>query len=429
MQRVARSSQPRLGLAFAAVLASLALLLSLFAASADAHRRHHHHHPHHGNQVSSNPTLALDWYDLTKQTVAAAAISEQVTQSRVWAVSWIAAARAVDDGHGGEFQTAAFATALHDALVALVPSQQPELDAALASTLATVPNGKAKQKGIYAGQQEAQKILVQRTGDGLDVASVSPPWTPPAPAPGVYQLTPPTFGPVVRAGQGNATAFLLASNSQFRPGSPPALNSPTYLKALAEVHAVGQDTSAVRTPAQLDTALFWAQASIDAYVQVLRGVLANTHHSLEWDAKAVAAFHVVTIDAQIAIYDAKYVYTFWRPVTAIRVGSVDQDPSWTPLIATPRHPEYPSGHAGYAGAAGGVLTALTGPWAPGPISATSSTAPGSVHTFYRWSTITQENIDGRVWEGVHFRFSDEIAAKLGKKVAAYDLQRLYKLGL
>lgn len=52
-----------------------------------------------------------------------------------------------------------------------------------------------------------------------------------------------------------------------------------------------------------------------------------------------------------------------------------------------------------------------------------------MHTYDRWSTITQENIDGRVWEGVHFRFSDEIAAKLGKKVAAYDLQRLHKLGL
>lgn len=426
MQRVARRSPSRLGLAFAAALTSLAMLLSL-AAGAEAHRRHHH--PHHGNPVPSNPTLTLDWYDLTKQTVSAAAISEQVTQSRVWAVSWLAAARAVDDGHGREFRTAAFATALRDALVALVPSQQPQLDAALASTLATVPNGKAKQKGIYAGQQEAQTILVQRSGDGLDVASVSPPWTFPAPAPGVYQPTPPTFGPVVRAGQGNAKAFLLASNSQFRPGPPPALNSPTYLKALAEVHAVGQDTSAVRTPAQLDTALFWAQSSHDAYVQILRGVLTNTSRPLEWDAKAVAAFHVVTIDAQIAVYDAKYVYTFWRPVTAIRVGSVDQDPAWTPLIATPRHPEYPSGHAGYAGAAEGVLTTLTGPWTPGPISATSSTAPGSVHTYNRWSTITQENIDGRVWEGVHFRFSDEIAAELGKKVAAYDLQRLHKLGL
>ena len=158
-------------------------------------------------------------------------------------------------------------------------------------------------------------------------------------------------------------------------------------------------------------------------------MLQDTRHSLLWDAQAVAAFHVVTIDAQIAIFDAKYVYTFWRPVTAIRTGSVNPDPTWTPLIATPRHPEYPSGHAGYAGAAEGVLTALTGPRSPAPIDATATTAPGSVHTYTRWSQITQETIDGRVWEGVHYRFSDETAAKVGKQVAAWDLPRLQKLGL
>ncbi|HKH64333.1 MAG TPA: hypothetical protein VKA35_02605 [Solirubrobacterales bacterium] len=91
-----------------------------------------------------------------------------------------------------------------------------------------------------------------------------------------------------------------------------------------------------------------------------------------------------------------------------------------------RHPEYPSGHAG---APEGVLTWLTGPWAPQPVDATSSTAPGSVHTYTRWSQITRETIDGRVWEGVHYRFSDEIAAKVGKQVAAWDLPRLDRLGL
>jgi len=143
----------------------------------------------------------------------------------------------------------------------------------------------------------------------------------------------------------------------------------------------------------------------------------------------VAAFHVVTVDAQIAIFEAKYVYTFWRPVTAIRTGSVDPDPTWTPLLATPRHPEYPSGHAGYAGAASAVLTALTGPRAPEPVAVTSSTAPGSVHTYTRWSQIVDETIDGRVWEGVHYRFSDEVAAKVGQQVAAWDLPRLGELGL
>jgi len=408
--------------ALLALLAAFSLGLVLLGGSnADAHRD--------SSRPSSDQALALEWFDTTQATVAAAGFPQPVTQTRAWAVSWLAAARAVQDGGNPSFQRAAFATALHDALLAQVPSQQPQLDAALASTLAEIPDGRQEDRGVDAGTAEANGVLAERAGDGLDTASVEKPFTPPPPAPGVWQPTPPTFGPAVRFGQKDGRAFLLASNDQFRPGPPPALDSPEFLAALAEVRAYGQDTSSVRTPAQTDTAKFIIQDSYALYGQALRAVLADTHHKLDWYARAVAAFHVVSVDAQIAIHEAKYVYVFWRPVTAIRTGSVDPDPTWTPLLATPRHPEYPSGHAGYAGAAEGVLTWLTGPRAPEPIAATSVTAPGSVHTYTRWSQITDETIDGRVWEGVHYRFSDETAAKVGKQVAAWDLPRLYKLGL
>jgi hypothetical protein len=405
-----------------ALLAALALGLSLLGAGDAAAKRG-------GQPAHSDQELALEWFDLTQQTVAAGGFPQPVTQTRTWAVSWIAATRAVRAGSSPRFQKAAFATALHDALLAQVPSRQPQLDAALAATLAEIPDGRQKSRGIEAGRGEASEVLAERTGDGLDTASVEKPFTPPAAAPGVWQPTPPTFGPAVRYGQKDGRAFLLASNDQFRPEPPPALDSPEFLEDLAEVRAFGRDTGSARTAAQTDTALFIAQDSFALYGQALRAVLADTRHSLLWDARAVAAFHVVSVDAQIAIHEAKYVYVFWRPVTAIRTGSVDPDPSWTPLLATPRHPEYPSGHAGYAGAAEGVLTALTGPRAPQPVAVTSATAPGSIHTYTRWSQITEETIDGRVWEGVHYRFSDETAAEVGKQVAAWDLSRLHKLGL
>jgi hypothetical protein len=405
----------------------------LGAGDAAAHQRSHRPdwpHPHPiWVQPPSDQALALDWFDVTQATVAAAGFPEPVTQGRTWAVSWLSAARAVRDGLGPRFQEAAFVTALHDSLVAQVPGQQSQLDAALTSSLAAIPDGWQKSLGVTAGQHEASRALAERAGDGLDTASVDIPYTPPPAAPGIWQPTPPTFGPAVRAGQKDGRAFLLKSNDQFRPPPPPALDSAKFLNALAEIRAVGQDTSTVRTPAQTDTANFIYQDSYALYGQALRAVLADTNHSLLWDAEAVAAFHVITVDTQIAIFEAKYTYTFWRPVTAIRTGSVDPDPTWTPLWASPRHPEYPSGHAGYAGAAEGVLTALTGPSTPAPIPVTSTTAPGSVHTYTRWSQITQETIDGRVWEGVHFRFSDETAAKVGKQVAAWDLPRLYRLGL
>jgi len=191
-------------------------------------------------------------------------------------VSWLAAARAVGLGIDPNYATAAFAQALHDTLAAQVPSQQPQLDAALASTLAGVAAGPAKQAGITAGQRQAATVLAERQGDGTDTASVDIPYTPPTPGPGIWQPTPPTYGPAVRAGQGNARPFLLASNDQSDPGPPLSLSSPAYLGALAEVDAYGSAISTVRTAAQTDVALFWYPALNFAYVQILRAVLAGT---------------------------------------------------------------------------------------------------------------------------------------------------------
>ena len=157
----------------------------------------------------------------------------------------------------------------------------------------------------------------------------------------------------------------------------------------------------------------------------MRGIIADTNHPLAWDTRFVAAFQVVTTDAQIAIYNAKYKYVFWRPVTAIRDGSpgVTADPSWTPLFTTPLYPGYPSGHGGYAGAAQAVLTAFVGPNAPAPISVTSPNDPGSTHVYRNWAQVTREVIDARVWEGIHFRFSDNTGASVGRNVAHWDLPR------
>lgn len=382
-----------------------------------------------GASAADESALAVQWYDITNQTVAAAAFPEPVTESRTWAVSWLAATHAVAEKDTAPFQEAAFAQALHDTLAAQVPSRRSQLDSDLTSTLATLPDGNDKSAGETAGRQQAAAVLAERTGDGLDTASVDTPFTPPPAAPGVWQPTPPTFQPAIRASEGNAKPFLLAANNQFDPGPPPSLTSQTYLNDLSEDRAFGEANSTVRTPAQTDTAAFWEPSVNVQYYQVLREILANVQRPLSWDTTFVAAFHVVTTDGQIAIYNAKYEYLFWRPVTAIQTGSVDQDPSWTPFATTPRHPEYPSGHAGYAGAAEAVLTAFLGPNAPGPVSATSPSDPGSTHTYTTWSQVTQEIVNARVWEGVHFRNSDNTAAATGEKVGGYDVGQLSSIGI
>jgi hypothetical protein len=110
-------------------------------------------------------------------------------------------------------------------------------------------------------------------------------------------------------------------------------------------------------------------------------------------------------------------------------GRVELDPTWTPFFTTPSHPEYPSGHAGYAGAAQAILTAFLGPHAPSPVSATSPADPGSTHTYTSWRQITQEIVNARVWEGVHFRSSDNTAAITGLKVGNFDVYKLRSIGI
>ena len=424
-RRSARRARPA-RVVTSALMLVIASLLSLVSVSS-AHPRHRVSGHHHAAQAASG--VAVQWYDITNQTIAAAAYPEPVTQSRAWAVSWLAAARAVGDRGNTSYAIAAFAQALHDTLAAQVPSQQPQLDADLATTLAAVLDGPAKSAGIDAGKQQAAAVLAERQGDGLDTAAVDTPFTPPPPSPGVWQPTPPAFATALRAGEGDGRPFVLGAGDQFDAGPPPSLNSRTYLTDLAEVRAYGSATSTVRTPEQTDVALFWEPAINVQYVQVLRSALADTERPLAWQARFVAAFNVITTDAQIAIYHAKFKYVFWRPVTAIRTSAVDPDATWTPLFTTPRYPDWPSGHGGVAGAAQRVLTAFLGRFAPAPISVTSPTDPGSTRTYGNWSQITREVIDARVWEGIHFRFSDNAGARLGAEVARYDLRHLRSIGL
>jgi hypothetical protein len=294
----------------AGALAAAFALVPTAAASARSDHRPTRQHERRGSAVES--TVARQWYDITDQTVSAASFPEPATQSRTWAVSWLAADRALSNlrHDNSRYSVAAFAQALHDTLAAQVPSQQSALDTALSSTLGIVPDGPAKAAGIAAGAEQAATVLAERQGDGLDTASLDIPFTPPPAGPGVWQPTPPTYASAIRAGEGNARTFLLGPANRFDPGPPPSLSSKRYLRALAEVRAYGSATSTVRTPEQTDVALFWEPAINIQYVQLLRGLLTESHRSLADDARFVATFNVVTTDAQIAIYNAKYKYVF-----------------------------------------------------------------------------------------------------------------------
>ncbi|OSZ56187.1 phosphoesterase PA-phosphatase, partial [Streptomyces pharetrae CZA14] len=119
-------------------------------------------------------------------------------------------------------------------------------------------------------------------------------------------------------------------------------------------------------------------------------------------------------------------YERWRPVTAIRTGSVDPDPEWTPLHNTPAHPDYPSGHTTYSGAAEAVLSTLAGP-STAPFDLTSPTAPGVTRTYTTWKQLSDENVDARVLSGIHTRSADEAGITLGRNVARHTLRNAASL--
>ncbi|MGN9907441.1 vanadium-dependent haloperoxidase [Phytohabitans sp. LJ34] len=378
--------------------------------------------------AASTVDVAVEWYDVTAATVATGT-RPQVTSSRAWAISWLAAARAVRTAPAGtlrHYQDAALASAVHTALTTLIPEGTAALDAALRTTLDRIPDGRAKERATAAGQAQARSLLAQRAGDRLDPASVNPPYATPDPAPGVWQPTPPSFTAAQQTGARFATPFLLDRADLYRPEPPPALDSQRYRADLAEVRAYGAADSAVRTPRQTDTATFWLGSSLTLYTGVLRAALAQSTRPVAWRAGLVAIFHVALVDTQIATSDTKYAYLRWRPVTAIRTGA-DRDPQWTPLHPTPAHPDYPSGHNTYSGAAEQVLTALVGPRAREPYTLTSPSQPGATRTYTDWRRPTEENIDARVWSGIHTRTADEVGVRLGRDVAAHTVRNAARL--
>jgi hypothetical protein len=92
------------------------------------------------------------------------------------------------------------------------------------------------------------------------------------------------------------------------------------------------------------------QGRIDgiAVGQNLRNLAAQQQIGLADDARFFAQQYVTLADSLVACWDSKYLYNFWRPVTAIRAADIDgndatqPDPAWLPQIVTPGHPEYPA---------------------------------------------------------------------------------------
>jgi len=307
----------------------------------------------------------------------------------------------------GASADAAAAQAAHDVLVGLFPALQAELDAVLEVSLARVPDGQAQDDGVLYGQQVAIDILTLRQNDNLE----SNPVYTPGSGPGAWVPGPNPVG----TGLGQTRPLIMLSGDEFRPDGPPALGSVEYADALNEVRSVGALSSGARSPQQTETARFYSDNAVPQFTRALNKLSTEQGLTLLGAARMLAMTAIASGDACIACFDAKYYYSFWRPITAIRNDANAPDPSWTPLISTPNHPSYPSAHSCYTEATTESLRDFFG--TDHVTFTVDSTSTGTTHTFRKFSDLSKELVDARVWGGVHFRTDDTAGALIGRKVA------------
>ena len=308
---------------------------------------------------------------------------------------------------------AAAASAAYDILVALYPDQKADLDATLAASLSGIAETEAKSKGIELGKKAAAGIIALRANDSSDKTENYRPYT----TPGIYV---PTTLPIESTSPA-LTPWVMGTGSQFRPGPPPALSSETWTRDLNEIREIGSRNSSKRTPEQTNIGRFWFQTGPRTYNPIVKQIAMARKMDVVDCARLFALSSIAGVDAFIAVFDAKYTYNLWRPVTAIRNADLTsnaatpREESWTPLGVTPMHPEYPCAHCIVAAAIATVLQSVAGDEVDA-ISLTSPTAPGVTRKWTRLQDYSDEVSNARIYAGFHYRFSTEVGKDMGKKI-------------
>ena len=322
---------------------------------------------------------------------------------------------------------AAAAQAGHDVLAALYPKFQAELDTQLAAEMAAIPDGAVKQQGVQVGTDVATQVLALRAGDG---SAATPPAFTAGDQPGDYRPTPPAFAAPVFTGWAQVKPFVLDKASQFRPKAPPAVTSVAYANALNEVKSLGQDTSTTRTADETVAAKFWAGPIWNTWNEIADKAVLAHNTNLETTSRLFAVLNLTFADSVIAFYDAKYHYTIWRPVTAIRLGDtignmdIVGDPTWSPLATTPADPSYPGAHSVISEAGATVLSSFFGN--DGQVDVTSDVLPGITRVFNSYEAVATEAGLSRIFAGVHTRIDHKAGLDLGRDVAGFVLRSAMK---
>jgi hypothetical protein len=326
---------------------------------------------------------------------------------------------------------AAAATAAHHVLIGLV-NQAPltatltedvktaikaRLDAEYASSLAEIPAGQAKAKGIAVGAAAAAAMLANRAGDGRFGA----PGFPVGSAPGQWRPVGPGFGNDPKGWVRNVRPFTLPVSEYFHTPAPFALTSAQYAAEFNEVKALGALNSATRTGAQTLLANWSGQHPAPMLYGAMRQVAASKGLTISEQARFHAMTSMTGADSLINCWAEKAHHGFWRPTTAIQLADTDgnpdteQDAGWISLGAVPPYPDDPSGANCVFSGVMNSAKAFFGSDAA-VFDLTNAVATRSYSSF---TAVIPDMIEARMLLGIHFRRPDVSGAMLGQRVAEF----------
>jgi hypothetical protein len=424
----------------AALLAALAALIVTGVGLTGTSLGRSRSNPSPGAHTAGEPDQVIQWNEEMLQLLQVpGAEPATIHPTRTMAITQLAvydAVNAIAGGHQGYLfrgtaprnasPNAAAAAAARTALTALLPTQKQAIDARYQESLAQLGSSKSVQEGIRVGEQAARTILNARANDGS--AITPPPFTPQS-GPGRYQVTPPKFQQPVFTQWPGVKPFALRSGNQFRPGPPPSLTSATYVDDFNEVKSLGELNSTSRSAEQTDIGRFWGAAPVqNVWNQIAEMAGISLGNTIAQNARVFALLDTSLADSVIALYDAKYTYLRWRPVTAIEAldtGNLNAvgDPTWVPLAATAPDPSYPGAHADISEAAAVALRVALGTDRL-DFSLSNPSVPGVVRSFESFSQAADEASASRIFAGQHFRYDEQAGQAVGAQVGDYVADNL-----